>query len=268
MKARKGFTLIELLVVIAIIAILAAILFPVFARAREAARTSTCTANLNQLGKAVKSYMGDWEDTFPTNRLLTSGSPMYPEIPLSPDSINSATGQPYVFYYGVNWVEALYPYVERVGKPGDNQAVWKCPSTRARTYPTGATYNSNTYAFNYNLLEQPEGILKVSGNTMMIRELESMFGAACRPKNICTTSASVPNGPFLTEVDPTLGASYKCKYKLHGNGSIILFADGHVKLFSADLYPQTLSAAANWDSTTNQWWNSLQPGKKQIAINP
>ena len=64
-KARKGFTLIELLVVIAIIAILAAILFPVFARAREQARKSSCVSNLKQLGLSVIQYTQDYDEQFP-----------------------------------------------------------------------------------------------------------------------------------------------------------------------------------------------------------
>jgi prepilin-type N-terminal cleavage/methylation domain-containing protein len=64
-RRRKGFTLIELLVVIAIIAILAAILFPVFAAVRERARMMVCTANLNQIGKALKQYSSDYSGAFP-----------------------------------------------------------------------------------------------------------------------------------------------------------------------------------------------------------
>jgi prepilin-type N-terminal cleavage/methylation domain-containing protein/prepilin-type processing-associated H-X9-DG protein len=62
---RKGFTLIELLVVIAIIAILAAILFPVFAQAREKARQTTCTSNVKNLGLAVMMYAQDYDETYP-----------------------------------------------------------------------------------------------------------------------------------------------------------------------------------------------------------
>ncbi|MCS7190021.1 MAG: DUF1559 domain-containing protein, partial [Fimbriimonadales bacterium] len=62
---RKGFTLIELLVVIAIIAILAAILFPVFAQARESARQTQCTNNQKQIATSVMMYVQDYDETFP-----------------------------------------------------------------------------------------------------------------------------------------------------------------------------------------------------------
>src|SRR5437763_907367 len=65
---QRGFTLIELLVVIAIIAILAAILFPVFARAREAARKTSCLSNLKQLGLASNMYKQDYDESYPDSR--------------------------------------------------------------------------------------------------------------------------------------------------------------------------------------------------------
>ena len=67
MQSKRGFTLIELLVVIAIIAILAAILFPVFAQAREKARQTSCTSNLKQVGIALMIYTQDYDETFPTS---------------------------------------------------------------------------------------------------------------------------------------------------------------------------------------------------------
>ncbi|MCS6923098.1 MAG: DUF1559 domain-containing protein, partial [Fimbriimonadales bacterium] len=70
MRSGRGFTLIELLVVIAIIAILAAILFPVFAQARESARQTTCASNMNQLSKAISLYAADHEQTLPMNRVV------------------------------------------------------------------------------------------------------------------------------------------------------------------------------------------------------
>jgi prepilin-type N-terminal cleavage/methylation domain-containing protein len=64
-RRRSAFTLIELLVVIAIIAILAAILFPVFAQAREKARQAACLSNLKQIGTGVMMYVQDYDETFP-----------------------------------------------------------------------------------------------------------------------------------------------------------------------------------------------------------
>jgi len=72
---KKGFTLIELLVVIAIIAILAAILFPVFAQAREKARATQCLSNIKQVSTALIMYCGDWDDGFPVPPLLSD--PLY-----------------------------------------------------------------------------------------------------------------------------------------------------------------------------------------------
>lgn len=71
-NSRRGFTLIELLVVIAIIAILAAILFPVFAKAREKARQTACLSNLKQLGMATMQYAQDWDDVLPLSFVATN----------------------------------------------------------------------------------------------------------------------------------------------------------------------------------------------------
>jgi prepilin-type N-terminal cleavage/methylation domain-containing protein len=67
--SRLGFTLIELLVVIAIIAILAAILFPVFSRARDKAQQAACISNLKQVGQAMGLYVDDYDETFPRHPL-------------------------------------------------------------------------------------------------------------------------------------------------------------------------------------------------------
>ncbi|MFO8079838.1 MAG: prepilin-type N-terminal cleavage/methylation domain-containing protein, partial [Armatimonadota bacterium] len=71
---RRGFTLIELLVVIAIIAILAAILFPVFARAREKARQTSCLSNLKQLGLGMQMYAQDYDERFNLSQYQLPGS--------------------------------------------------------------------------------------------------------------------------------------------------------------------------------------------------
>ena len=77
-STRQGFTLIELLVVIAIIAILAAILFPVFARARENARRSSCQSNLKQVGLGILQYVQDYDEKYPSGEMgyTTTGTPI------------------------------------------------------------------------------------------------------------------------------------------------------------------------------------------------
>src|SRR5918998_2717992 len=78
----SGFTLIELLVVIGIIAILAAILFPVFARAREAARKTQCVSNVRQFGMAVMQYVQDYDEQFPPR--FPNPDPNTPAFPCKP----------------------------------------------------------------------------------------------------------------------------------------------------------------------------------------
>ena len=78
LRQRRGFTLIELLVVIAIIAILAAILFPVFAKARERARSTACSNNMKQCGTAALTYTQDYDEVYPFNYHYTNGAvPLY-----------------------------------------------------------------------------------------------------------------------------------------------------------------------------------------------
>lgn len=133
---RSGFTLIELLVVIAIIAILAAILFPVFARAREAARKSSCQSNLKQIATGFLMYTQDYDDTYP---------------PWTGNANNVYLGT----NFGLNW---MYPslvgtyikngiVIDPVTNTGTLGAVWACPSTKATL---GAA--ANTYAYNYYVL--------------------------------------------------------------------------------------------------------------------
>jgi prepilin-type N-terminal cleavage/methylation domain-containing protein/prepilin-type processing-associated H-X9-DG protein len=106
---RRGFTLIELLVVIAIIAILAAILFPVFAKAREKARQSSCLSNVKQLMIAVLSYVQDYDEGLPTS--------YNPFVPTTTDQ----------------WFEVLLPYMK-------STQIYKCPSAD-KTWVTGYGWN-------------------------------------------------------------------------------------------------------------------------------
>jgi prepilin-type N-terminal cleavage/methylation domain-containing protein/prepilin-type processing-associated H-X9-DG protein len=116
----RGFTLIELLVVIAIIAILAAILFPVFAKAREKARQISCTSNEKQLGLAFLQYSEDNDEHLPCG-------------------INHRVQTP----EGAGWAGAIYPYVKSTG-------VYKCPDdstgVSGTNYPVSYAYNGQKIA--------------------------------------------------------------------------------------------------------------------------
>ena len=110
---KKGFTLIELLVVIAIIAILASILFPVFARARENARRSSCQSNLKQIGLGMLQYTQDFDEKLP---LVYVGQ------------IDRGPGDTYP---GYTWHDQIYPYVK-------SEQVFNCPSMTFRRSDTNA----------------------------------------------------------------------------------------------------------------------------------
>jgi len=135
---RKGFTLIELLVVIAIIAILAAILFPVFARAREKARQTSCLSNLKQLGLAAQMYCQDYDETFSMCLYL------------------AGNGQAYSMYH------VHMPYMK-------NTQIFQCPSEQnALTateiaglgVPMAPGFTGTSYNFNYALFEDgPNNVL-------------------------------------------------------------------------------------------------------------
>jgi prepilin-type N-terminal cleavage/methylation domain-containing protein/prepilin-type processing-associated H-X9-DG protein len=112
-QIRKGFTLIELLVVIAIIAILAAILFPVFAKARERAKATTCINNEKQIGLALAQYADDYDGTYPPERIPP----------------NWGMGSP-------TWKDALDPLIK-------SKQVWVCPSNQFAWTNPGSRFGVN-----------------------------------------------------------------------------------------------------------------------------
>ena len=121
MKHRNGFTLIELLVVIAIIAILAAILFPVFASARAAARKTSCLSNMKQLSLGMQQYIQDYDEKFPAWQY----------------------GQRFITDSGSYWPNAIYPYVKNTGvyRCPDDTLEWTNPEDWTKTGPDGGAHD-------------------------------------------------------------------------------------------------------------------------------
>ena len=138
---RDAFTLIELLVVIAIIAILAAILFPVFAQAREKARQTSCLSSMKQMGLAQMQYSQDFDEMFP---LATNE--------VNPDNPALAP----VLLYDITWIRAVQPYVK-------NTQIFVCPSTRVSNEPESTAAPAEGLAYAGSVTMNVNGVPRRKG---------------------------------------------------------------------------------------------------------
>jgi prepilin-type N-terminal cleavage/methylation domain-containing protein/prepilin-type processing-associated H-X9-DG protein len=231
-RKRLGFTLIELLVVIAIIAILAAILFPVFAKAREKARQTSCSSNLKQIGLGFLQYVQDYDEKYPCGSADQNGQP------------------------GRGWAGVIYPYVKSYG-------VYDCPDdpttvgTRPN-YPVSYALNTNMEwaPSGFNPTYQPEtvAVLVAPASTVLLTEIQGnrVWFANGNGEFDSAVTLGFCNGGEKTMADAvaweTANPTSNCGWAdgmwfngsgtsaptilagaVHTGGSNYAFADGHVK---------------------------------------
>ena len=199
-----AFTLIELLVVIAIIAILAAILFPVFARARENARRSSCQSNLKQIGLGVLQYAQDYDEKYPiSNNMHGAGA----------DFATSGNN---------NWIAVIQPYIK-------SWQVFTCPSATPNGSLTAPNGNSSTnYFLNGVTLGRNQAALQSPATLVWVHEYAFVSSDAFirpQPDPVNTSLVAPSNGNYKGWMEA--GAfNYD---KQHFDGGNLLFCDGHVK---------------------------------------
>ncbi len=270
----QGFTLIELLVVIAIIAILAAILFPVFGRARENARRSSCQSNLKQIALAARQYVQDYDERMPKAVSGTTANL----------GANSAAG----IRVAIGWADSVQPYIANWSQ------VFQCPSEPVS--PGGAVNSVNPnvgggisdYWYNAALswnssLTAPDYRVGIGEAALLQPTLTVMFGdggnANGRYRSIgCTPAGSTNPGRNEQQSNPTFASctTFGTATNLgedsppptnadttgkggglrHMEGINLAFADGHVKWFKS-----------RGENTSDKIWN-IRTGFTRSGQNP
>jgi len=211
----RGFTLIELLVVIAIIAILASILFPVFARARENARRTSCISNLKQMGLATMQYTQDYDEGLPVALYGVPTTYAYPD---------GQAWQSGILY----WPQMIYPYHK-------SSQVFYCPSSPDPnlTNPRRLNYGANEVVITYNTVASTTP-LKVAAIISPASTYMMMDASDIRINPLHAIAVNAPYYmPGLGEAGgscPTTINNYSdCRGGRHFGGVSVVFADGHVK---------------------------------------
>lgn len=224
-QSRRGFTLIELLVVIAIIAILAAILFPVFARARAKAQQIKCLSNLKQLGLAMIMYASDYNELFPFGLWGVMVSPLNPDATVA-TTVKATDG----------WGNFLMPYIKNVD-------ILRCPSRQfdnrweEKGIPApGYALNSSLSGYGNAVGVAWAGGVQTPCDTAMFYEYNYPSGV-----NIWVEYGSgyiIYGGTSAAYWHNAMEGDPAPDIKAHNGGMNVCFVDGHAKWHSAEAIEQ------------------------------
>ena len=199
---RSGFTLIELLVVIAIIAILAAILFPVFAKAREKARQTSCLSNLKQLGTGFLMYVQDYDETFPPAYHSHPWPDPYPICPMWDITVDTST-------FAEVGPGVIEPYMK-------NGQIRQCPSFKQQAGDTART----GYAYNTQYLGVPTG-------PAALGSVQDPSGTVMLCDSACYYSGATHGNNYLqAPSDPWTDGQVAFRHNTLAN---VAYVDGHAK---------------------------------------
>lgn len=230
---RHAFTLIELLVVIAIIAILAAILFPVFARARENARRTSCASNLKQIGLGIMQYTQDYDERYPLwtemgnscSATDDAGKPcrkfsIDPGNATAPGAPNDSATVSWGRGFKKSWMDFAYPYTK-------STQVFVCPSTVARDQDPSYGYNigisggkfGNYFHDGVRQVNIPVSMAQVvrPAEIVMVLDQNNVYAVYSSPRGVYSDLTSTRRDTVIR----------------HLEGTNIAYADGHVKWASA-----------------------------------
>lgn len=269
-RVRNAFTLIELLVVIAIIAILAAILFPVFAQARESARTSSCLSNTKQISLGVLQYVQDYDEHWPLWLYTDAAGNVVTSGPGTPDA-------PWGIWHNnhIGWDKTTQPYIKNI-------QVFQCPSNdigdsgqRTAGVDDSAATGAVHYALNGHLSHRDNGV-GTNMSSVRFPAITIMLAESSRGSSTGETTADLQwmewgyNGGHMHQLngDGNLNSTWDandngnqvnalCKtgshsqwgqsdrLRAHKGGANYAFVDGHSKWYQGD------ATCVVWSRTTN-----------------
>jgi prepilin-type N-terminal cleavage/methylation domain-containing protein/prepilin-type processing-associated H-X9-DG protein len=272
MRKHSAFTLIELLVVIAIIAILAAILFPVFAQAREKARQTTCLSNQKELALGLLMYAQDYDETF-----------TLANYPIAPYTLNGE------YVDRIWWYIAEEPYLKSgftadqatAVEAGAKKGILVCPDFYVSDIPA---YDPNipswSYVVNGNLMpphvlsvpevwytQAPSSLAQIQTSAQVVLLAEGA-GSRVYTYGDDSNNYTIPPNPSDAVVQQDCNYNYVLARARHSGGSIYAFSDGHAKSVHAPLpnysgptqlqvYPPTVVATPSGSGIVR--WEPVNP---------